>query len=259
MLELVRLKLGSRSDMRAIQNILALALVLASALSLAACARLETVNVLGRILALEGEATLLRKGEPVPRRLTLDQRFAPGDIIRAEPGAKITVSPVPGVRATLLGGSELSIVRLEIRKSGEAVEEPMRQRRVELHLSHGAMYGSLAELEEESESLVSVTTSAGKLDLESGAVFSLRSNGESSHVVCAKEQVNFTRSAQNDVTALEEGQSQEFGTGGVALPPNDVQNGSGEAEEIELALEAERQAVSLERREQNQIPTSHTE
>src|SRR4051794_33136012 len=108
---------GARqSTARRIHDAVLLILILVNLLVVSSCARFETVGVLTKVIALDGAATVLRKGETTPLPLTIGQRLAPGDMIRSSDGARATLSLVPGIRIVLLGGSELLLERLDIRK-----------------------------------------------------------------------------------------------------------------------------------------------
>ena len=233
-----------------------LLLFIANVAGVCSCARLETANVLARVLAVEGEVDVVRRDETEPKPIVVDQKLAPRDTIRARPGARLTVSLLPGITMVVLGDSELTLGKLQIRKSGEAVDEPMRERRAEVHLGRGSVCGAIADLEGESESLLTVTTTAATFDAESGAVFVVRSDGSRSHVVCAHEEISWRQGDDDESSGtVEQGEAQEFtGRSGVATAAAEVQAGSPEEEEVAIALDAQKHAVQLEGRILNQIP-----
>ena len=238
-----------------VRQILNLLLVLGGLSGMASCARLETASVVARILAVEGEATVVLRGETTPRTLAVDQRLAPGDIVHAGPDSKVMISLLPGIRAMVMGDSEVAIGQLEVRKSGEAIEDPMRDRRAAITLVRGSLSGSVGDLGGEMSALFTVTTAAGNFEVRPGGVFFLRVDGTRSHVLCAGEQVDFNH-ASGTTSTVEDGQWQEFSEPGVAVgSPAQIGSGSAEDGERAAALEAERQALKLEQGAANQMPS----
>ncbi len=248
----------ARERRTALSPILSLVLLFVAVSCLPSCARLETAAVLARILAVEGEATLIRSGETAHRPLELGCHLAPGDTIHVVRGGQVTLSLVPGIRAVVLGDSAVTINRLEIKKSGEAVEDAMRHRRAEIRLVTGSLCGSVGGLDGESSALLSVATSAGRVDTESGGIFFLRTCGARSHVVCAEEQVIVCQ--RNDLPAeVGRGEAQNFEENqAAARSTTQVRAGSIEAEEIETALNSSCSAVDLERAAANKLPPLDT-
>ena len=232
-----------------------LALVFATWFHVPSCARLESVHVLAQVFAVEGEATVARPGNTEPRALVIGQRLSAGDVIHSAPGAKIGVSLLPGLRVVLLGGTEVTIGELTIRKSPEPIENPITARRAEVNLAGGALCGSVSDLGGEMNAVLAVTTPAGSYELEPGAVLFLRAEAAVTHAVCAEEQVTFHRAGDTSAATLEAGKALNSRStiGGPAAPVN-VEAGSPEAEEIATAFLAEQQAIQFERTITNKIP-----
>lgn len=247
--------LGTRSGRGMRGQITRLVSLFGSVLVVSSCARFETCDVVARILAVRGDATIVTRGDMTNRPLTINQRLAPGDRIRASAGSEVIVSLVPGIRIVLLGDSDLAIRKLDIRKVGNAVVYEMREREAHVHLATGSLYASLGQPPDQSRSVLALQTAAGEFRAGNGSIFFVRSDGSTTHLVCAEGAVIGRRDDGSEKTSLNAGQWQQWRLDGPVDSPAEVRAGSADLREIAAAFDADLWAASLERSHQRRLPS----
>ena len=212
------------------------------------CSKFETRDVLASVLAVEGEAIVIRNGTTTRANPTTLLRT--GDRLRTEACSSATISLVPGVRIVVEEDSELEMEELRIHKLAATVSHPVRARNAQARLLRGSIHASVVFRTVRPHVRLYVRTPATTYEGDPGDVFFVRVNRAATHVVCAAGQIAVISNTTEDAALLEAGYAQDFSKNGGSQPApfrdaNEAEEAQNALRHAEVAQELEQAKISL--------------
>jgi hypothetical protein len=184
--------------------------------------------------------------EPV----TIKSRIAAEDTVRSAGGASVDLALIPGAFAQLSSDSEIKIEELRIVKDGNETAGGMRDRTARMRLNRGRII-VLFSPSDKSGSQFAIEARQLTVKPDSDCLFSVRTDGTTTRITCAKGKVNVSGPTQASVT-IAAGYFEQWPTAS-AKPIAAADDASAQID-VTDSLEAEEQLLDEASRWQNRRP-----
>jgi hypothetical protein len=156
--------------------------------------------VLGSVFQIEGTGTISGKAAPSKtRRLSRDEKFAPGEEIRLRGESVAVLCLTPGIYLRCFRETYLGIEALSVSKDGDETGNAMHMRRAAIRFEEGRVH-VLLPAAGPSRADLRVHSRFGTLSAKVGSLFSITLKGDSMRVLCARGELTWSESPSGSTT-----------------------------------------------------------